>query len=339
MRTVTGVPSLRALRAPEASLRAAASAAPSARGADTSAQTGVTRRQATWTRTASSLRARADPLQLAEGARTAPGRARGGTRTTARSSSVVAASTGTGPSTSAPSGRSSSVSASSTAPGSPVIVASRRGRRQVGLGPLGDLALGEAGRVPAHQRLQRRVVPGRRRRPPGRRAATSAGGVEPAAQRLLLRRAGRPGRAAARCRAARRRRTRPRPTGSAPGVATTIAGAAPTTCASTRSPPELPHRVPGKARPSSSAVRASPTHRRAQPAVAALGAGPGGVGACRTSGRSAASSGPASASGPGAGAAAGRGRGSARRPGRRVAGPRGLHQHRPARQRASRITS
>ena len=46
-------------------------------------------------------------------------------------------------------------------------------RRQVRLAALGDLALGEAGVVPAHQRLERRGGPGRRPRPPGRRGAAA----------------------------------------------------------------------------------------------------------------------------------------------------------------------
>ena len=74
-----------------------------------------------------------------------------------------------------------------------------RGGRQVGLGAVGELALGEAGGVPADQRLQDRQC----------RVADDddsssgpdqSGGTEPAPQRLLRRRAGPPGPGSARCR-------------------------------------------------------------------------------------------------------------------------------------------
>ena len=163
---------------------------------------------------------------------------------------------------------------------------------------------------------------GRRRRRPGRRAATSAGGVEPAAQRLLLGAQVGAGRGSARCRAAPPRRSPPSATGSAPGVATTIAGRSRDRRADPVAAGACRTGTPGKARPSSSAVRALAEHRRAQAAVAALGARPAGVRRCRTSGSAAARSGPGSASGPEQARAAGRGPAALAGQAGRVAGAR-----------------
>ena len=119
------------------------------------------------------------------------------------------------------------------------------------------LAGREAGRVPADQRLDRRV---------GRvaDATTAAAGADqrrrrwPSAAAPPPRRAGGPGRAPARCRAARRRRSRPRPPARRPGW--------PRRSPARRRPRPAPGRRPtcgprcrGNARPSSSAVRVSPT--------------------------------------------------------------------------------
>ena len=85
------------------------------------------------------------------------------------------------------------------------------GRRQVRRPPLGELAAGEAGRVPADQRLQRRVGGLARPRPPGRPAGRAGPGPPRRATGAgpPRRCAGRCGPASARCRAAPRRRSRP----------------------------------------------------------------------------------------------------------------------------------
>ena len=103
-----------------------------------------------------------------------------GTRSRTRCSS----STGTGPSTSAPSGRSTRWRTSSSAPRSPVTVASRAAGGRWACERSCGLPTGEAGRVPPHERLQRgvgRVADG------DDVAAGSHEGccVEPPAQRLL----------------------------------------------------------------------------------------------------------------------------------------------------------
>ncbi len=134
------------------------------------------------------------------------------------------------------------------------------GRRQMGGLAFLDLAAGETDRVPAHQGLQARVrgVPHAQR--PGRRRSQGArgGSVGPPAYGLLGGPQVRAGRAGARCPAApprRSRRSRPaRPRAWPP-----------------RSPDAVDRRqhavpeddvrtmTPGRARPSSSAVRASPS--------------------------------------------------------------------------------
>ena len=276
------------------------------------------------------LAGRADPLQLAErpGQRRRPGRA--GTRTTTRLSLVADGRPGRAPRRRP--GAASRVRASSTAPGSPVIVASRLPAAGAPR-PLGGLAGGEAGRVPAHQRLERRVgrVADRDHAParsgPGaaaltqRRSASSSarrstrdeqqpgveqhdGGVAAVGHRLGARRRDHDLRA--------RRRRSPAPP----------------------SPELVRTRVPGKARPSSSAVRASPStgarsprwphsaHAQASATVPHQRQAGGVVG-------------PVSASGPWQAAqrAGVRQRSQASDGG--VAEPRGLHEHRPVLQRVA----
>ena len=284
------------------------------------------------------LAARAQPLQVAERARQRrPCGARHpdddpATRSVARPP--------TGPSTSAPGGAVEQRERVVDRPGLAGDRGEPRGRRQVRGRALGDLARGEARRVPAHQRLQRRVGRRRRPRPPGRRGRDQRRGVGPAAQRLLGGAQVGAGRAAARCRAARRRRSRRSATGSAPGVATTIAGLVVDRRRARASPLEVRTRVPGKARPSSSAVRASPSTGARRPRCAALRAGPGRrpavphqrqAGGSVGRGQRAAGREQVGAAGRRAAALAGQGRG--------VAGARGLHQHRARAAAPSRIAS
>ena len=80
----------------------------------------------------------------------------------------------------------------------------------MGGGALGRLARGEARPGPSAPAPGGRGAPGRRPRPPGRRGAP-ARPRWPSGVRPPRRCAGRDGRASARCRAARRRRSRPRP--------------------------------------------------------------------------------------------------------------------------------
>ena len=101
-----------------------------------------------------------------------------------------------------------------------------------------------------------RVRSARRRRAPGRPGGAArprwTTGAAPPRRRACCR-----GRAAARCRGVRRRRSPPAATGSAPGVATTIRRSS-STSARIRSPLEVTTGTGANARPSSSAVRASP---------------------------------------------------------------------------------
>ena len=171
-------------------------------------------------------------------------------------------STGVGPSTSAPGGqRRRGRAGRRRPPGAPVSDGDARGRRQVQRGALGELAVGEPGRVPAHQRLHRRErrvgddhddsAVGRPGAPARPRSASGAAPPRP--------RAGRAARAAGRRRAAARPRTPPSATGSAPGVATTSAGLVGHGREHAVAPRRAHRRRRGNARPSSSAVRRAPT--------------------------------------------------------------------------------
>ena len=122
---------------------------------------------------------RPDPLQLAQRARTGRRRRARGTRTTTRQLRAVA----DGRPGRAPRRARGGEQRERVVDGAGL--AGDRGEpaagRQVGLEPLGDLALGEAGRVPAHQRLERRVrgvadgdAPGRRAGPGRRRWPSGA---------------------------------------------------------------------------------------------------------------------------------------------------------------------
>ena len=185
---------------------------------------------------------------------------------------------------------------------------------------------GEPGRVPAHQRLERRVggvADGEH--PPARGGRERAALTQRRSASSWVRRSSRA--SGSQVSSSTTAAYPPSATGSAPGVATTIAGSA-STAASTRSPPECRTTVPGKARPSSSAVRASPTHRRPQPAVAALGAGPGRLLARRTSAQAGGVGRPGEAQRARAGLAAGRRAAALAGQAGRVAAARGLHQHR-----------
>ena len=160
-------------------------------------------------------------------------------------------------------GSSSSAVAASSAGRGPVSAASRAVGRQGQLAPLVELALGEPGGVPAHERLdgrERHVGGGAGERPPGRRrsGAHERGRCEPAAQGLLPR-----GQAGA--------------LEQGPGVEEERGGipagghrlgagcrhdeprARPRTESSTVPAPDRSTGMPGNARPSSSAVRRAPT--------------------------------------------------------------------------------
>ena len=199
----------------------------------------------TWTRTGGSLRADAHALHLARRARDSAAPAARGTRmtTAARRLGVV----GRGPVTGdrhraehlgprrqrqrrhAPTARSV---------GGPVSVASREAGGRCADCRSSSSRRGEAGRVPAHQRLQRRVATARRRPPPGRPRPRGPGqrrGVRASGAAPPPRRAGRCGPASARCRAAPRRRSRPPRPARRPGVATT-----------TRRPGRRPWPAPGR---------------------------------------------------------------------------------------------
>ena len=171
----------------------------------------------------------------------APRPGRRGTRSRIRSAPLSA---GTGPITCACGGSSAAASRSATAAGVPVTDAIRTAGGKPELGAVGQLAGGEAGRIPADERLDggdtgvgtdddraARVAPARRR--------PSTGAAPP------HRHAGRPGTAAPSRRAAARRRSRRQRSVRRRAWPPRVPGG-PRTSASTRSPPLVRTAVPGK---------------------------------------------------------------------------------------------
>ena len=161
------------------------------------------------------------------------------------------------------------MTASSTAPGSPVIVASRDGGRQVRRASAPRSRGRRSRRGPSGPAPGARGGRGRRPRRPGRPGGP-ARRRWPSAAAPPRRCAGRGGPAPARCRAGPRPRSRRRRPARRPGVATTMAGRVVDLgqhAVAAGGPRPGPA---GNARPSSSAVRASPSDRRPQAAVAAL---------------------------------------------------------------------
>ena len=127
--------------------------------------------------------------------------------------------------------------------------------------PFLDLAASKTTGVPAHQRLQPRVRRRPRRTAPARRRSRAARGRRrwPSGVPPPRWRAGPSGPSSSQVSSSTTAAYPPVATGSAPGVATTIAGRS-STVASTPSPEDdVRTRTPGRARPSSSAVRASPS--------------------------------------------------------------------------------